>query len=229
MTTSPGFVDVIRRAMESRLMDLHVSLPGKVTRYDAATQLADVQPMLKRQVPKRDGSVLLEELPIVPSVPVVFPRSSAFFLSFPIQPGDFVLLVFVERDHSEFMRTGENADPGDRRMHHLSGAVAIPGFFPGPLALEGAHASQMAMGADGGAQIHITPTDVRLGSEAPADFVALASKVDQAIGKLRDAFNAHTHTGGTVLPAGVTGPPLTVPTVVPVTTLPVGSLKVRAE
>lgn len=155
--------------MTSRLRELHTALPCRVESYNASKQTADVLPMIKRQVPDGDGGYTLEDLPVLPNVPVAFPRGGGgFFMSFPLQKGDFVFVVFSERAIGAWRQKGQSTTPGDLRMHSLAGAVALPCLYPSDDALDDAHASNMVLGKDGtdGAQIEITSTEVHLGSGA---------------------------------------------------------------
>ncbi len=123
---TPTFTDVLRLAVGQRLRDLHVSMPGRVESYDAATQEASVQPLIK--VALSDGKSAT--LPVINGVPVIWPRGGGAILSFPIQPGDTVLLVFGERSLDEWLQQGGEVAPADPRSHDLSDAVAIPGLYP---------------------------------------------------------------------------------------------------
>lgn len=206
---SPELVEVLRAAVEAGLQDLHTALPAKVEKYDAAKQKVDVKPLLKRNVQLDDGTELLEELPVITNVPVVFPRSTGFKLTFPIAAGDHVLLVFIERSIDQFMEKGDDTDPVDFRTHHLADAVAIPGFYPTPVKLKEADVDNMVIGHDGGMELHITPEDTaefRVGGTADVS-VCIAETLqtfwDSQVKPLFDAFDAHVHPTG----VGPSGPP----------------------
>jgi hypothetical protein len=111
--------------MTSRLRELHTALPCRVESYNASKQTADVLPMIKRQVPDGDGGYTLEDLPVLPNVPVAFPRGGGgFFMSFPLQKGDFVFVVFSER--------AIGAGTIDRRMAATPGRLRLqPGHRRG--------------------------------------------------------------------------------------------------
>lgn len=123
---TPTLSDILRLAVGQRLRDLHVSMPGRVERYDASKQEASVQPLL--QVALADGGSAT--LPLINHVPVVWPRGGGAILSFPLQQGDTVLLVFSERSLDEWLQQGGDVAPADPRSHDLSDAVAIPGLYP---------------------------------------------------------------------------------------------------
>jgi hypothetical protein len=158
--------ELLELVLDNRMRGLHTSMPGRVESYDAATQTCDVLPQLKRQTPDGEGGYTVEDLPVLPHVPVCFPRGGGFFLSFPLQKGDFVLVVFSERAIGNWRQKGEASNPGDLRMHSLAGAVAIPGVYPNGDALDDADGTNLVLGKDGtaGAQIEITPTGINLGT-----------------------------------------------------------------
>lgn len=156
-TRSPGLEEVLRAAVHQGLMDVHTALPGRVERYDPDKQKADVKPLLMRTVIHDDGTELSEALPVIPDVPVMFPRGGGFFISFPVEQGDFVLLVFCERSIDKYLAGyGTDTDPVDLRMHDLSDAVAIPAFYPFAKAISDASGTDLVLGQDNaGAQIAI--------------------------------------------------------------------------
>lgn len=188
-TRSPTMEEVLRTAIEYFLEDTHVALPGRVEVYDASKQKVDVKPLIKRRIGTEEGEELLEELPIITDVPVIFPRSSTFFITFPIAAGDHVMLVFNERSIDKFVAgQGEDTDPDDFRMHDLSDAVAYPGFYPDVKALTDADSENMVLGLTNGVQIHIKPGgEIHLGSKDAADALALASKVDADLSTIKSA------------------------------------------
>lgn len=223
MTTSrtPTLAEVLRTAIDNRLEDLHVALPGKVESYDKSKQVADIKPLIQRNFVTSEGTDVVEALPVIPQVPVVFPRAGDFFISLPIKPGDLVTLLFCERSIDKYTQgNGEDTDPVDLRKHALIDAVAFPGFYPFNKSLADAHADNIVIGKDSGAQIHIKDDEIDLYEENAAEFVALATKTKNEIEALRNTVNthlalvtgtyaAHTHTAPV---GGPTSPPLQPPT-----------------
>ncbi len=119
--------DAILSAVDSRLAGLHACLPARVEKYDYKTQKADVKPLLQK--PYAAGA---KPLPVIASVPVMWPRGGGAGLCFPLVKGDGVLLVFSERSLETWLGAaqGTDADPGDPRRFDLSDAIAIPGLNP---------------------------------------------------------------------------------------------------
>lgn len=162
MNRTPTLAEVIRRALDARLADVRVALPARVEKYDAAKQVVDVLPLLQERAVGEDGAELVESLPVVPNVPVVFPGAGGFRVTFPVQPGDTVLLVFSDRSLDVWQAKGGEVDPVDLRRHHLADAVAIPGLRDLAHPLASAPTDRLSLGKDGGRTVEITNSDVIL-------------------------------------------------------------------
>jgi len=167
----------------------HTALPGRVLSYDAASQTADVKPMVRGVVlsQNEDFNDQTEELPAVPRVPVLWPRSGGFYFHAPLAAGDSVLLVFLERDASKWIRTGELSDPADLRMHSLAHAVALPGLFPAAQALEDASAVSLTLGEDGGLKVEVTGSQIKMAA-GDQSFV----RGDAFLSELNDVLDAES-------------------------------------
>ena len=88
---TPSWVQALRELIESRVCEIHTSMPGRIVSYDAKTQKAKVQPELKRKF-RTEGA---KNLPIIPDVTVLMPRAGKSFLSLPLKPGDKVFIYFA--------------------------------------------------------------------------------------------------------------------------------------
>ena len=65
-------------------------------------------------------------------------------------------LIFNERALDRFRSLGEDAEPGDNRMHGLSGAFFLPvNLVPRSAVLGDVDPNNIVVGFDGGIQIHI--------------------------------------------------------------------------
>jgi hypothetical protein len=204
---SPRLEEVLRIALESRLADVHVALPGRVETYDDSEQTVDVKPLIKRNVIDINGNETVESLPVIRRVPVAFLRSSRFFISFPMEKGDHVMLIFSERSIDNYMTgDGSEVDPVDLRKHSLSDAVAYPGVYPDVKKLKNADASDMVLGKDDGIRIHIRDDQVEVLDGAIQQSVAVAEKLQALYTTLKTTFDTHVHPTGTG-PSGPTSTP----------------------
>lgn len=146
---SPSLALVLRTALERQARALRVSLPGRIEKFDAATQLADVAPLLQESVRDEEDSEQIETLPVIAGVPVQFVGGGAFAATFPVEPGDPCLLVFSDRSLDEWIDRGGLVDPIDVRRHDLSDAVALLGLRARPSALAEFDASRAVFGNSG--------------------------------------------------------------------------------
>lgn len=191
MSRTPSLAEVVREALEARLSEVHVCLPGRVVAVDNAAQTVDVQPAIKSR--SRAGDALtVDALPVLPAVPYAVPRAGLWFVHMPIAIGDHVLLVFAERSLDVWRSLGGVVDPNDIRMHHLSDAIAMPcNVRPDAQALAPQAWANLVVGRAGGSTIHIKPTGaVALGSENPSDSVARASLVNARLTSLVPVMSA---------------------------------------
>jgi hypothetical protein len=126
-------VDAFQGMVRNEIASIHTAAPGTIVSYDSATGLASVQPSLQFKVP--DGRVL--DMPVIIGVPVQWPSGMGgkASVTFPLQSGDSVLLVFAERALDDWLKGGESDDP---RKFDLTDAFAIPCVWPGEATVGGA-------------------------------------------------------------------------------------------
>jgi len=210
VSRTPEFEEVLKLAINSFLEDVHTGLPGRVTEYFPATQRAHIKPLVKRRIIHQDGSELLEELPVIPDVPIAFARTQKFFFTLPIKQGDLVTLHFMERSIDNYLSgTGEDTDPDEFRRHDLSDAVAIPGFYPFKKSIKDISSDNTVIGYDnGGIQLHLTPNgtmEVKLGGSSN-EAVALGNALQSFWTNLvKPYIDSHFHPTG----VGPSGAPTT--------------------
>jgi len=111
--------EVIGQAMDARADEIRTAMPARVISYSLTAQTAEVQ------LTVWPGG---EEPPVIPSVPVIWPRGGASYLVMPLAADDTGLIICCEADLAEWRRTGEAAAPADLARHHLQNAVFIPGL-----------------------------------------------------------------------------------------------------
>ena len=209
VSRTPEKEELFRVVNDYFTQDLHTCMPGRIETYDPETQKCSVKPTIKRRVVMMDGQETLEELPVIPDVPVVFQRSTEFFLSFPLRRGDLVAIHFAERSLDAWLSgAGEDTDPGELRRFDLTDAIAVPGLYPFRRALKDAHAVNLVLGHDNdGMQLHITPNgtcEFRVnGASQEAVMLGNAFKVWWE-SRIAPWLATHTHPSG----MGPTGPAL---------------------
>ena len=93
---------------------------------DLGEQRVDVKPLVNKQFV--DSDVL--EYPAILSVPLVFPSSSTSAITFPVNKGDVVVVIFNQSSIDVFKAGSHTVhDPVDTRRFDRRDAIAIPCAF----------------------------------------------------------------------------------------------------
>lgn len=128
--------ELILRAIQSALADVHGAMPAIVQAFSAAVPgvsaaTVDVLPVCSRGIPTDDDTLSPEPFPVVPNVPVLYQRGGGVAISWALVPGDVVLLMPLMLDATQWRLTGAPvvAPSTDQRMHHIAHCVAIPGLL----------------------------------------------------------------------------------------------------
>lgn len=115
--------------------NLRVAVPGIITAFDPQRQTATVQPAIRERLRSPEGAISNVSLPLLPDVPVVFPRAGGFALTFPVKAGDECLVVFADMCIDAWWQNGGVQNQVDKRRHDLSDAFCILGPSSVPQAL----------------------------------------------------------------------------------------------
>jgi hypothetical protein len=179
--------DVAAAAAESVRDAMYHCMPGSVVAFYGSEQTVDVQPTVNDvRTDLVSGARISEPWPVIPHVPIAFPRFGGYAVAGPMSVGDRVLLVAFDLDPTAWRQTGNRSDPGDASRHAGGYWLAIPCDLtvPGVMKDAAAAAQGLVIGVDGAApQIRINGSNIQLGN-AGGDFIALASKVQTAIADL---------------------------------------------
>ena len=215
-TETPSMAEVLQLVIDDYAASVYKAIPARVESYDATAQTANVKPMVKRISRNADDDRLVDELPVIPAVPVSWTRGGGYFLTMPLVAGDHGMIVCCDTDLGAWRDSGQVSDPGDERLHGLSGAVFVPGLETVARALSSGDAGSghMVFGHEGGPAIHIDGSFVQLGA-AGGQFVALANLVLARLTTIQTAFDSHTH----LYSPGPGGPAPTAPPPAPIGTL----------
>ena len=128
MPTNKNIVNfplAIKTAVWSILANVHTAMPGEIVDYDPETVTATIEPSVKRKM--ANGEILT--MPLLNMVPILFPRTADFGLTFPLKKGDGVLVIFSERALDTWWNKGKGFVPATIRKFDLSDGIAIPGLF----------------------------------------------------------------------------------------------------
>jgi len=124
--------EVIQGMIDNTISRMHTSCPGTILTYDKTLQKATVQPILWfKKTNIEDEEIVAYKPCAISNVPVAFPQSTEFGLTFPLEVGDKVLLVFSERSLDEWLLQGKaDTEVKSNRKFNLTDAIAIPGISP---------------------------------------------------------------------------------------------------
>jgi hypothetical protein len=127
----PDQHEALQLALDSRQISIWTAQPGVITKVsDLSGKLTvDVQPAVQGKSRTPNGVTTLGNLPIIPDVPVVFPKGGGYAMTFPLAIGDEVLLVHATRNIDGWWQSGGIQPPLDSRLHDLTDAFAIPGPY----------------------------------------------------------------------------------------------------
>jgi hypothetical protein len=127
----PDLAELIRRAFDARLTNVHTALVGTVVAFYSSDNTADIQPGPSRAVLTVDNEVAYEPQPVCPRVPVLALGTERSFVQIPLVKGDSVLLLANEASTAEFLDGSNATEPGDLARFSLSSCFAIPFVRPG--------------------------------------------------------------------------------------------------
>lgn len=117
---------------ENLAVQIRCAMPAIVTKVNLEAQTVEVKLALQGKVGDEDGEISYVQYPILPDVPIVWPRAGGFALTFPVKVDDECLVVFADRCIDAWWQSGGVQKPMDERMHDLSDAFAIFGVTSQP-------------------------------------------------------------------------------------------------
>lgn len=115
-------IETLQIALKQAQANLHTSTIGRVVKVNSKT--VDIQPVINRKV---DGKDI--KLPVFVEVPVMHLHGGASYTAYPVNVGDYALLIFTERCFDNWYNGIDEALPLEFRMHDYSDAVAIVGLY----------------------------------------------------------------------------------------------------
>lgn len=197
----PNEAQVITRALDLRLARTYVMRVGRIEKFYADTQLADVKPLLMNEYTDKTGERKAVSVPVLPNVPVAFLGGANGLDTYPVAKGDECMLLFADRSLDRWIEYGDEQDPGRTPHHDVTDAIAIVGVRSKPKKLTEFDENRKVIAHSVGApRVAMTSSEIHLGvdhNENATDWVALANKTKQEIQALRDTVNALVTTMNT--------------------------------
>ena len=150
---------LLRLWWTKNLQKLDDMLPAKVIAYDAATNTAQVQPLIS--VVTTDNQLVQRAQ--VASVPVFQLSMGGFILNLPCNSGDLGWIKANDRDISLFMQTGQMSPPNTQRKHSFEDAMFIPQALRSLVTIASEDAGNMVLQNNGGTvKIALWPTLIKI-------------------------------------------------------------------
>jgi len=178
-------------------------MPGRIETYDYTNRSVTVQPLLKKVF--TEGESL--EYKILANVPVIFPSSQESGMTFPLNRGDGVLILFSERALERWKSNGALTEPGDSRKFDLSDGICIPGLF----------AFNQKPLAENNKDVFIKHKNQKIVIKNNGNIEIGSSSLQKLVNEsFMNLFNSHTHTyipaihpAVTPVPSGAASPQMT--------------------
>lgn len=126
MADEPTLTQWAEEFAETIKGDTRVCWVGTVQAVSSDGKSVDVVPQLRRPLLTEDDTYTSEELPTLSQIPLATVNLGGAILSFPVQPGGKVLVIFTDFDISSFLDTGAVGEVEDVGCHTASGAIALP-------------------------------------------------------------------------------------------------------
>lgn len=199
--TQPTQVEALDQLQRDTMQRIRTAVPGIVVAYDPIRNVAQIQPAIGgRDV----GTGIPITLPILPDVPVMWPRGAGVTIRGELMTGDAVLLLVCDRSIDDWIALGGVVPGKLTRTHSLADAVALPMLSPAtsPLPVSG---GKLVIGRDDGTatititlpafgapMITIDAPVIQLGATA----VEHAAIAEQVIAAIDAAWAAATPTPG---------------------------------
>lgn len=145
----PGLDTVLLEAMAGNQAQIWTALPAIVQSYNATLGTVEAYSALQFQKRVPDGGYeTISPQPLFVDCPVVFPGGGGFTLTFPIKPGDEVLIIFASRCIDAWWDSSGVQAQAEFRMHDMSDGFAIVGPRSRPRALTAASTGSVELRND---------------------------------------------------------------------------------
>lgn len=144
-----------------------VALPCVVDSYDSDKVTIKAQPTIRIPMRKEDGTISMEEIPLLQDVPVMFTRGGGCVITHPIKKGDECLVVFADRCIDVWWQNGDIQNPFDNRKHDLSDGFAFFGPQSQPHRVQNISTDALQIRTDDGdAYIELNPATKEINLKA---------------------------------------------------------------
>lgn len=160
----------LRQAVTSNQSEVWTSLPAIVVSFDPVQLTCQLQPTIQARVQRTDTKWEWVNLPVLVDCPVVFPGGGGVVMTFPVEPGDEVLVVFSSRCIDNWWISGGIKPQAELRMHDLSDGFCLPGLWSVPrVPVDVSPAQAELRTTNGDVRVSVNPTTNQVGVITPGD------------------------------------------------------------
>lgn len=114
------------RNREITKKEIRVCIPSKIVSVDYNEMTCSCKPLIMEKVKNEQGVMVDIELPILLDVPLIYPSSKDFCITFPLSIDDEVLVFFSDLCIDSWWQSGGIQSQFEERRHDLSDGFAIP-------------------------------------------------------------------------------------------------------
>lgn len=129
--------EATRLAQDGHQAKIWTAMPAIIQSVDLVKMTCVCQLAIQGRYEDQFGNIKWANIGVLQDVPIVFPSGGLFNITFPLVPGNEVLVVFASRCIDSWWQSGgfENK-PMEYRMHDLSDGFAIPGIRSQPSVID---------------------------------------------------------------------------------------------
>jgi len=132
--TDPELMDLLNLFKKQIMLDFNCHATATIQSFNSTKQTATATINYKKTTLQRsqDGTYrnVLVDYPILLDIPVIFLRGGQFRLTFPVQEGDYCLILFNDRDMDNWLQSSQVGPVASSRLHSFSDGIAIVGLSP---------------------------------------------------------------------------------------------------
>lgn len=213
----------LNRMKENAKTEIRVSMPAMITGVNYNEMTISAQPCIKEKLRTDGGELDDVSFPIIEDIPLVFPSSNKYCITFPVSIGDECLLIFSDLCIDSWWQSGGIQTQYEYRRHDLSDCFAIPSQMSQAKKINNFNGNYLEIKNNAtGVKIEVMDNTVKV---AGVDIVAMKLAFDNLVSAhnqlrseydaLKQDYDVHTHsvtvpdaTIGVDVLSGSTGGPL---------------------
>ncbi len=168
----------LRLALENMQSNLWTCLPAIIERVDLEKQTIEAQPTIQGQITDEEGIISYVNMPLLVDVPICFPKGGGYAITFPLEIGDEVLVVFSSRCIDGWWQNGGITSAPEFRMHDLSDGFAILAPTSQPLKLSSVSSNSFVIrDNEGTKKIEINGSKIYIKSDGNIELEASSTNI----------------------------------------------------